>query len=88
MMRPRDPDVVSLAKTSVSFSMVRHPFERIVSAYQDKVAFRYSCFNPTSYCGADPQLERIGKRVEECEDDLHNPVRRHLLQLFCQDADC
>ena len=42
MMRPSDPDIVSLAKTSVSFSMVRHPFERIVSAYEDKVAFSYA----------------------------------------------
>ena len=42
MMRPRDADIVSLAKTSISFSMVRHPFERIISAYEDKVVFRYS----------------------------------------------
>ena len=39
MMRPRDADIVSLAKTSISFSMVRHPFERIISAYEDKVVF-------------------------------------------------
>jgi len=35
---PSDPDVETLASTSVSFSMVRHPFERLVSAYQDKIA--------------------------------------------------
>ena len=34
---PSDPDVETLVSTSVSFSMVRHPFERLVSAYQDKV---------------------------------------------------
>ena len=37
MMAPADPDIVNLARSSLSFSMVRHPFERIVSAYQDKV---------------------------------------------------
>ena len=37
MMAPRDPDIINLALASVSFSMVRHPFERIVSAYKDKV---------------------------------------------------
>ena len=40
---PSDPDVETLASTSVSFSMVRHPFERLVSAYQDKV-IRISIF--------------------------------------------
>ena len=48
-MRPSDPDIVSLAKTSVSFSMVRHPFERIVSAYEDKVAFSYACNHSVYY---------------------------------------
>ena len=37
MMAPTDPDIINLARSSISFSMVRHPFERIVSAYQDKV---------------------------------------------------
>ena len=37
MMMPRESDLATLAQTTVSFSMVRHPFERIVSAYQDKV---------------------------------------------------
>ena len=37
MMMPRESDLATLAQTTVSFSMVRHPFERIVSAYEDKV---------------------------------------------------
>ena len=37
LMAPSDPDIINLARGSVSFSMVRHPFERIVSAYKDKV---------------------------------------------------
>ena len=37
MMAPTDPDIINLARSSISFSMVRHPFERIVSAYKDKV---------------------------------------------------
>ena len=41
---PSDPDVETLASTSVSFSMVRHPFERLVSAYQDKVVRRIIMF--------------------------------------------
>ena len=41
MMMPRESDLATLAQTTVSFSMVRHPFERIVSAYQDKVILKY-----------------------------------------------
>ena len=48
MMIPGDLDIVSLAKTSVSFSMVRHPFERIISAYEDKVTFKHSLNNSPS----------------------------------------
>ena len=40
MMAPTDPDIINLARASLSFSMVRHPFERIVSAYKDKVISR------------------------------------------------
>ena len=41
MMMPRESDLATLAQTTVSFSMVRHPFERIVSAYEDKVIPKY-----------------------------------------------
>jgi len=36
-LAPNDPDVRILAQSAVSFSTVRHPFERVVSAYQDKI---------------------------------------------------
>ena len=46
MMAPTDPDIINLARASLSFSMVRHPFERIVSAYKDKVISRtFSLFS-------------------------------------------
>jgi len=34
---PEDLPISSLAKTTISFSMVRHPFVRLVSAYENKV---------------------------------------------------
>ena len=38
--------IINLARASLSFSMVRHPFERIVSAYKDKVISRtFSLFS-------------------------------------------
>jgi hypothetical protein len=36
-VRRSDPAISALARDTVSFSIVRHPFERLVSAYQDKV---------------------------------------------------
>ena len=43
-----------LAETSVSFSMVRHPFERLVSAYQDKIVDS----SDASYTHIAPTLQR------------------------------
>ena len=48
MMMPRESDLATLAQTTVSFSMVRHPFERIVSAYQDKVNMLAKLGNATA----------------------------------------
>jgi len=49
-----DLDLRMLAKSTTSFSMVRHPFERLVSAYQDKLVD-----------GADPSYFRVKKHIME-----------------------
>jgi len=38
LLAPTDRDIITLAASSTSFTMVRHPFERLASAFQDKVA--------------------------------------------------
>ena len=81
---PRESDLATLAQTTVSFSMVRHPFERIVSAYEDKVIPKQVQTN-REFC-PDSELERFGERLAVREDHLHHPVWGHLLQLLCQNA--
>ena len=90
MMMPRESDLATLAQTTVSFSMVRHPFERIVSAYEDKVMWSSSMYlnmfqTKREFC-PDSELERFGECVAVREDHLHHPVWGHLLQLLCQNA--
>ena len=52
---PRNQLPISrLAKSTVSFSMVRHPFERLVSAYQDKIVDN----SDASYTHIAPTLQR------------------------------
>jgi len=50
-VQEEDLDMRTLALTTTSFSMVRHPFERLVSAYQDKLVD-----------GSDPSYFKV-KRV-------------------------
>ena len=58
MSAPFDSDLEDLASTSVSFSVVRHPFERLVSAYQDKV------FRKNKYFTISLSLSQIANNPE------------------------
>jgi len=59
---PDDVDLRVLAKSSTSFSMVRHPFERLVSAFQDKMVD-----------GTDPSYFNVRNYIIEKYGDVTFP---------------
>ena len=92
MSAPLDSDLEDLASTSVSFSVVRHPFERLVSAYQDKVFrknkyFTISLSLSLSLSLTDSKQSRgSSESVEGSLQDDRVPIRRQNISILCQMA--
>ena len=86
MSAPFDSDLEDLASTSVSFSVVRHPFERLVSAYQDKV-FRKNKYFTISLSLTDSEQSRgSSESVEGSLQDDRVPIRRQNISILCEMA--